>query len=84
METILVERDLARPATVDEVLAMEDRLEWCFNTYRIERVRSYLSADGRTLVCVFRAPDVESVKRASTKMAVPPRRIYRASVHVAE
>jgi hypothetical protein len=84
METIIVERELPTSVDASQVQAMAGKADWCFTAYRVTRLRSYLSADGKTLVCVFRAPDIESVKQASRKMGVPHKRIYRASVHTAE
>jgi hypothetical protein len=40
-----------------------------------------LSADGRTLVCTFAAPDAESARNALRKMDADIRRLWTASVY---
>jgi predicted RNA-binding protein with PIN domain len=84
METVIVERELPRSYSHDEVRSMEDLTAWCFEAYRVTRLKSYLSSDGQKIVCVLEAPDVESVRQANAKAGLPVTRIYRATVHPTE
>ena len=40
------------------------RFECCLELHGVIRMRSYLAADGRRMVCHYRAPDAESLRTA--------------------
>ena len=50
----------------------------CLTIHRVRTLRSYLSSDGRRMVCVYQAPDVESVRVAKQKAGVPATRLWAA------
>jgi len=81
METVIVERDLPPGYGIAEVRANAERTQWCLDAHRVRRIRSYLGPGGK-LVCVFEAPDVESVRLALAKSPVPAARVFRVTVHL--
>lgn len=64
-DTIVVaEVSFDAPVTPAELAAIERSCAWCFETYRVKLVRSYLARNRSRAVLVFRAPDTESVRLA--------------------
>ena len=61
---VLVERSFDAPEAFDRVHGVEEAKGWCLAQHRVQWVRSFLSADGRRMLCLYRAPDAESVRRA--------------------
>jgi hypothetical protein len=61
---VLVERAFDAPVAFERVHALEESKDWCLAQHRVQWVRSYLSSDGRRMLCLYRAPDAESVRRA--------------------
>ena len=61
---VLVERSFTSPALFEKVHALEEAKGWCLEQHRVRWVRSYLSSDGRRMLCLYQAPDAESVRLA--------------------
>ena len=53
---------------------------WCFEQHSVRLVRSVLSLDGRRMICLFQAPDAESVRVANRIAGLPFDRVWTASV----
>jgi hypothetical protein len=83
MPHLVLERVFDEPLSRTDFLAGVRRTDWCFEMYRVDWLGSFLSTDGRTLVCTFRAPDVESARNALTKAEADMRRLWTTSVHEA-
>lgn len=82
MDTVVVvEYELDEPLSIDGVEAMETRNAWCLAAHRVRHLQSYLSFDGRRLVCIFAAHDVESARIAAAKIGAPVTRLYGATLH---
>jgi hypothetical protein len=64
MGDIFVQREYDPPLTDESFWQMARDAAGCLDIYRVEWQRSLLSADGRRLVCWFRAPDAESTRLA--------------------
>lgn len=79
--TVVVERDLPQPATLDDLRAMDQKSRWCFEMYGIRRVTSYVASGGRHMVCAFAAPDAESLRTANRTAELPVTRIWSATIH---
>lgn len=75
---VVVERLLEPALTPEQVLALKDRTEWCLDMYRVRWQTSYLATDGSKLVCLFEAPDAESVRMANQKADLAVGRVYAA------
>ncbi len=63
MEHVIVERTFDEPLDMKYVEDLRHKYEWCREQNRIEYVNGYLSADRKRMVCIYRAPDAESVRR---------------------
>lgn len=73
--------------TFDEALTPEDVLDggresaWCFDLHRVRWHGSFLSSDGRALVCRFSAPDMESARLALRDPDMDLSRLWAGTVH---
>jgi hypothetical protein len=81
MEIVVVERTFTEPVRFEDVQALEDRGAWCLDAHRVRFLKTYFSADRRRMICVYEAPDAESVRLAQTKAEMPFDRVWTASVH---
>ncbi len=71
MSVVLVERSFPQPVAFEEIQAIEDRGAWCLEAHRVRFLRSYFSRDGRRMLCLYEAPDAESVRLARAKAGIP-------------
>jgi len=67
-ELVIVERAFAAPVTYEEVAGPEERGVWCLEVNRVRYLRSYFSLDRRRMVCLYRAPDAEAVRRVQKQI----------------
>ena len=70
-ELVLVERSFAAPVTFAEIQALEDGGARCLERHRVRFARTYFAADRRRMICVYRAPDAESVRLAQKTTGMP-------------
>jgi hypothetical protein len=68
---VLVERSFGEPVTVEEIQALEDRGSWCLDLYRVKFARTFFSLDRRRMICMYHAPDAESVRLAQRQAGMP-------------
>jgi hypothetical protein len=61
---VFVLRSLAAATVCGMEQQDSEQLEFCLQLHGIVRQRSYLTADGRRMLCHFRAPDAESLRMA--------------------
>jgi len=81
-ELIVVERLFPEPVTPEFFAKALREKGWCLDLHRAEYVEGYLATDGLRAVCVFRAPDAESVRLANDQAGVPYAKVWTASMHV--
>ena len=81
MTHLILERAFDPPRSLADVHEGIRGSGWCFDLYQVAWQGSFLSADGRTMVCSFGAPDVESARVALRKTGADTRRLWAASVH---
>jgi hypothetical protein len=78
---VFLQRSYDPPLTDDAFGEMVHAGASCFDLYRVQWRRSFLSADGRRMICWFSAPDAEStrlaLRRAGSHDATP----WAGSVH---
>lgn len=79
MTTVLVERSFAEPQVFREIQAQEDAKSWCLEMHDVTFSYTYFGADGRRMVCVYTAPDAESVRLAQQKADLPFDRVWAAA-----
>jgi Nickel responsive protein SCO4226-like len=73
---VLIERSFQVPEKFERLKAIVDDKAWCLEQHRAEWVRSFLSTDGRRMVCLYRAPDIESVRVAQREAGLPFERLW--------
>ena len=62
--TAFLERTFAEPLTPADVIEGGRESQWCFDLHRVQWHGSFLALDGRTMICSFSAPDMESARLA--------------------
>jgi hypothetical protein len=75
---VVVERSFEHPAVLDDLLALKDRNIPCFHLHDVRFARSYFSIDRRRTVCLYVAPDAESVRHANRLAGLPFDRVWSA------
>jgi hypothetical protein len=83
MEIVVVERTFEEPITFEEIQRAENATSWCLEINRVKFLHTYLSSDGKRMICVYEAPDAESVRRANTTAQLPFERVYTAAKYPA-
>lgn len=73
---VVVSRHFDEPAVLEEIQAIEDGASTCLEMHRVEFVRTFLSADRRRMLCLYRAPDAESVRIAQREARMPVDRVW--------
>ena len=65
MVDVFLEREFDPPLSAQDVLEMAAEVGgWCFDTYNVKWLGSYLAAGGGQMICWFRAPDAEAARNA--------------------
>jgi Nickel responsive protein SCO4226-like len=77
---VVVERSFAEPVAFEELAAREEAGAWCLDVHRVRFLRSYFSSDRRRLMCIYEAPDAESVRRAQERIGMPVDEVWPATV----
>lgn len=80
MEQVVVERTFPEPVEFADVQAQEDAHAWCLEAHNVRFLCTYFSRDRTRMICVYEAPDAESVRQAQTKADMPFDRIWSATV----
>lgn len=84
MEQVIVERSFDEPVEFEAVQAQGDKISWCLEQHRIRFLRSYLSSDKKRMICVYEAPDAESVRNANRQAELPFDCVWTATLHGAD
>lgn len=74
--TVVVTRAFDEPASLDAVQAREDAAAHCLETHRVRYLQTFFSNDRRRMVCVYQAPDAESVRLAQHQAGMPVDEIW--------
>lgn len=73
---VLVERSFRNPVTVEQIQALEDAGAGCLQSHRVRFMRTYFSLDRRRMICMYQAPDAESVRLAQQQADMPLDRVW--------
>lgn len=76
MALVIVERSFSEPVSFEFVEQMEQRAGWCLEMHGVVPLHSYLSADGCRMICMYEAPDAESVRLSQEKAKLPFDRVW--------
>ena len=77
MALVVLERSLETTAEGDAILS---RRNPCLALYNVEFLGSYVSPDRRRMVCLYEAPDAESVRQANRQAGKSFVRAWAADV----
>ena len=81
MALVVVERVFTEPIALAEFQAIAEENAWCYRLHQVRFVRSYVSNDGQHMICLYEAPDAESVRHVQRQTGMPVQRIWAASLH---
>jgi hypothetical protein len=68
---VLVERCFAQPVTFEEIASAARAGAGCFQMHRVKYARTFFSLDRKRMLCLYEAPDTESVRIAQREAALP-------------
>jgi hypothetical protein len=68
---VVVERSFENAVTLQEIQDIEDAGIACLETRNVRFMRTFFAADQKRMICLYAAPDVESVRQAQRGAAVP-------------
>ena len=68
---VLVERSFENAVTFKEIQDIEDAGIACLETRNVRAIRSFFAADQKRMICLYAAPDVESVRQSQRAAALP-------------
>ncbi len=79
MTQVIVERSFEDPAELQALQDLEDRGAWCLEQHHVRFIRTWVSKDRRRMICVYEAPDTESVRIAQRQAGMPLERAWEAA-----
>jgi hypothetical protein len=59
---VLVKRTFDEPVALEKIQALGDAGAWCAQAHRVKFAQTFFSLDRKRMICLFRAPDAESVR----------------------
>jgi hypothetical protein len=68
---VVVERSFTTPVRFEDIAALGLAKPWCFETHRVHHTHSFLSRDGKRMLCFYEAPDAEAARKAQLEAAMP-------------
>ena len=71
LPNVLVNRSFQQPVTFEEISAAASAGAGCFRMHRVRYSRTFFSLDRRRMLCLYEAPDAESVRIAQREVALP-------------
>jgi hypothetical protein len=75
---VVVERSFAEPVEFATLQDLENEGAWCLAQHRVRFLRSYFARDRRRMICLYAAPDAESVRSAQRQAGMPFETIWAA------
>lgn len=71
MANVVVTRFFDEPVEVADIQAIEDKGAWCLEAHNVRFLRTYFATDRKRMVCLYQAPDAESVRLAQRQAEMP-------------
>lgn len=68
---VVVERSFEAPVRLEDIQAIEDAGDWCLRAHHVTFARTFFSLDRKRMLCLYEAPDAESVRLAQREAAMP-------------
>jgi hypothetical protein len=76
-----LERSFDEPLSPADVVDGGRESQWCFDLHRVRWNGSFLSLDGRSMICAFSAPDMESARLALRDPGTDLSRFWPGTFH---
>jgi len=77
---VVVERAFAEPVEFAAVRTKAAADPWCRDQYGVRFLRSYFALDRRRMICLYAAPDAESVRVVQRQIGLPHERAWSAQL----
>lgn len=84
MSLVIVIRESEEPFDLLALAARERDHGGCLTLRDVKFLRSYVSRDRRCTICLYDAPDAESVREAEREAGMPVTRVFSADAMEAE
>ncbi len=68
---VVVKRLFDEPVRLEDIQAIEDAGAGCLEMRDVKFIRTFFSVDKKRMVCLYQAPDAESVRQAQREAKVP-------------
>lgn len=79
--TVVVERQFVQPVEFAALQQIEDRGAWCLARHRVRFLRTYFARNRLRMLCVYAAPDAESVRDAQRQTSMPFEKAWAATAY---
>lgn len=73
---VMVTRSFDEPVSLEDLQAIEDGAAWCLELHKVTFLRTYFSVDRMRMLCLYQAPDAESVRLAQQQAGMPFDRVW--------
>lgn len=81
MATVILEhRFEGEPFDVERYNASQERTAPCLALHGVRHVASYVTPDGRRMICIFEAPDAEAVRQTARQLGFRYESVWTATV----
>ena len=77
---VVVERAFAEPVELAAVQMQGDADPWCREQYAVRFLRAYVALDRCRMICLYTAPDIESVRVVQRQVGLPHERVWNAQL----
>lgn len=73
---VVVERRFPSPVSFAEIQSLEAAAAWCLEQRQVLFLRSLFASDRKRMICLYQAPDAESVRLAQRQAGLPVERVW--------
>ena len=73
---VIVTRRFDEPVTLESIQAIEDAGAWCLEVHKVKFVCTFFSRDRKRMICLYCAPDAESVRLAQRQASMPVDQVW--------
>lgn len=73
---VVVLRCFDDPVAIEDIQALEDAGAWCLEARSVKFIRSFFSLDRKRMLCLYHAPDAESVRQAQQQADMPLEKVW--------
>jgi hypothetical protein len=76
---VIVERSFEDGVELQHIQDIEDAGRWCLDVRNVRFIRTFFSANRKRMLCLYAAPDAESVRQAQREAGVPFEQVWAFS-----